>query len=97
MRYPFLFLLPLLMLPPNARGQLFDSEVYHVNPYIDGAITLATAATSYWGMVTVDKKPPLDSNDIARLDANDINPFDRSATKQDPNYMHTAWKISADF
>jgi membrane-associated phospholipid phosphatase len=94
MRYRILLFVALFMLPPDARGQLFDSEVYNVNPYIDGAITAAAAATSYWGMVIVDHKVPLDSNDIARLNAKDINPFDRSATRQDPNYMHKAWKIS---
>lgn len=94
MRYLILLLFHLLILSPNARGQLFESGVYRVNPYIDGAITAAAAATSYWGMVIVDKKVPLDSNDIARLDANDINRFDRSATRQDPNHMHQAWKIS---
>ena len=94
MRYQILLLLHLMLLLPDARSQLFESEVYNVNPYIDGAITAAAAATSYWGMVIVDRKVPLDSNDIARLNANDINRFDRSATQQDPNYMHKAWKIS---
>jgi membrane-associated phospholipid phosphatase len=94
MKHAFFPLLCILVLSPGTHGQLFESEVYNVNPYIDGAITAAAAATSYWGMVIVDKKVPLDSNDIARLNANEINRFDRSATQQDPNYMHTAWKIS---
>jgi len=87
----FLFILVLI---PNTRGQLFQSDVYNVNPYIDGAITLGAAATSYWGMAIVDKKAPLDSTEIAGLDANDINRFDRSATEQDADYIYTAWKIS---
>lgn len=87
----FLFILVII---PGSRGQLFESDIYNVNPYIDGAITAAAAATTYWGMVIVDRKPPLDSAQISRLDPNDINPFDRSATRQDASYMHQAWKIS---
>lgn len=88
---PLLFL---LVVTPNTPGQLFESDVYHVNPYIDGAITLAGAATNYWGMVVLDRKAPLDSAEIASLDANHINRFDRSATRQDADYIYTAWKIS---
>lgn len=84
----------ILVITPDSRGQLFDSDVYNVNPYIDGGITLAGAATNYWGMVVLDRKVPLDSSQIASLNANDINCFDRSATKQDADYMYTAWKIS---
>ncbi len=73
---------------------MFDSDVYNVNPYIDGAITVGAAATNYWGMVVLDRKAPLDSAEIANVDANDINRFDRSATEQDPDFMHQAWKIS---
>jgi len=88
---PFLFILVFI---PDTRGQLFQSDVYNVNPYIDGAITVGAAVTNYWGMVVLDRKPPLDSTEIANLDANDINSFDRSATEQDADYMHQAWKIS---
>ena len=88
---PFLFILVFL---PNTRGQLFESEVYNVNPYIDGAITVGAIATNYWGLVVLDRKTPLDSAEIASLDANNINSFDRSATEQDADYMYTAWNIS---
>ncbi len=94
MRHAITSLLLILFLIPPSHGQLFDSEVYHVNPYTDGAITAAAAATNYWGMVILDRKPPLDSAEIASLDANNINCFDRSATRQDADYMFTAWKIS---
>ena len=89
-----LSLFTFLSIIPIAQGQLFDSDVYNVNPYIDGAITVAGVATNYWGMVVVDRKAPLDSAEIASLDANDINSFDRSATEQNADYIHTAWKIS---
>ena len=87
----FLFI---LVISPNTRGQLFQSDVYNVNPYIDGAITVGAALTNHWGMVIVDRKAPLDSAEIASLDANDINRFDRSATEQDADYMYRAWDIS---
>ena len=91
------FILPLLtilFLFPNAEGQLFESDIYNVNPYIDGAITLGAFVTNYWGLRVVDRKAPLDSAEIAALDANDINAFDRSATEQDASYMYQAWDIS---
>lgn len=88
---PFLFF---LVITPSTWGQLFESDVYNVNPYIDGAITVGAAVTNYWGMAIVDRKAPLDSAEIASLDANDINRFDRSATEQDADYMYRAWDIS---
>lgn len=94
MKQTIIPLLSVLLLVPGTHGQLFDSDIYHVNPYKDGAITVAAAAANYWGMAIVDRKPLLDSAEIAGLDANDINSFDRSATRQDADYMHTAWKIS---
>ncbi|MCK4854738.1 MAG: phosphatase PAP2 family protein [Bacteroidales bacterium] len=94
MKHTILPLLAILVFCPDARGQLFDSEVYNVNPYVDGAITVGAFVTNYWGLRVVDRKSPLDSMEIASLDANDINAFDRSATQQDASYMHQAWKIS---
>lgn len=78
----------------EAQGQLFESDIYNVNPWIDGSITLAGAALNYWGLDITDKKPPLDSLEISQLDANDINAFDRSATWQDASYIYQARDIS---
>jgi len=75
-------------------GQFFDSDVYKVNPWIDGAITLAATGTNALGMRMVDRKNPLDSTEISLLDVNDINAFDRSATQQDASYIYRAWEIS---
>lgn len=83
-----------ILISLSANGQLFDSDVYKVNPWVDGAITLAATGTNFFGMRIVDQKAPLDSTDIMRLDANDINAFDRSATRQDASDMYQAWKIS---
>lgn len=89
-----LILSALLLTSICAMGQLFHSDVYKVNPLIDGAITLAATATNYYGMKIVDMKSPLDSTEISLLDVNDINAFDRSATRQDASYMRQAWKLS---
>jgi len=78
----------------STNAQLFDSDVYKVNPWVDGAITLAATGTNYLGMRMVDRKEPLDSIDIMLLDANDINAFDRSATRQDASYIRKAWQLS---
>jgi membrane-associated phospholipid phosphatase len=94
MRLTFLFLLAILLLPSKAGGQLFESDVYNVNPYIDGAITAAAFGMNYWGLMIVDRKGRLDSTQINRLDPMDINAFDRSATRQDASYMKQAWKVS---
>jgi membrane-associated phospholipid phosphatase len=89
-----LILLALFLTSICSWGQLFESDVYKVNPLIDGSITLAATATNYYGMKMVDRKSPLDSTDISLLDANDINAFDRSATQQDASYIHRAWELS---
>ena len=69
-------------------------DVYNINYYIDGPVTAALIATNYWGLKIVDKKDPLDSLTIIGLDANDINRFDRSATRQDADYAPKARRIS---
>jgi len=78
----------------SVMGQLFDSDVYRVNPWVDGALTLVATGTNAIGMKLVDKKIPLDSAEISMLDVRDINAFDRSATRQDASFIHQAWKIS---
>jgi len=81
----------------NLVAQSQDSlkhSVYNVKYYIDGPVTAVLTATNYLGLRIVDKKPPLDSLTIISLDANDINRFDRSATRQDAAYAPTARKIS---
>jgi hypothetical protein len=80
----------MLLISMSVTGQLFDSDVYKVNPWIDGAITLAATGTNALGMRLVDQKDPLDSTEISLLDVNDINAFDRSATRQDASFIHQA-------
>jgi membrane-associated phospholipid phosphatase len=94
MKYKIIFTLTTLLLFVEAQGQLFDSDVYNVNPWIDGPVTLAAIGTNFWGLKITDQKPHLDSLEINQLDVNDINSFDRSATRQDPSYVEQALKIS---
>ena len=89
-----LSLLIILLFFSNTKGQLFESEVYNVDPLVDGVITLAAFGMSQWGLTIADKKPLLDSIEISQLDANDINAFDRSATEQDASKMYEAWDMS---
>ena len=88
------FLLATAFLLSDSSGQLFDSDVYKINPWVDGAITVGAFATNYWGLRVVDRKKPLDSLEIYSLDPNDINAFDRSATRQDASKMTDAWALS---
>ncbi len=94
MNYKIIFTLTALLLFVEAQGQLFESDVYNVNPWGDGAITLAGAFLNYWGLDITDQKAPLDSLEINQLDAMDINAFDRSATRQDASYIYKARDIS---
>jgi membrane-associated phospholipid phosphatase len=92
---PFITLLLLpLLLSPTLKGQLFESEVYNVNPWIDGAITVGSFVMNSWGIAIADRKSPLDSMEISMLDANNINAFDRPATRQDASKMYQAWDRS---
>ena len=69
-------------------------KVYNVNFYIDIPVTAVATATNFWGLSIVNSKPQLDSLTIIGLDANNINSFDRSATRQDAVFAPTARTIS---
>ena len=94
MRIKILPLLALLLVFPNSKGQLFESDVYKVNPWVDGAITTGAFLTNWLGLEIVDKKTPIDSMDLARLDPMNVNAFDRSALYLDPSKMYQARDLS---
>lgn len=94
MKQTILSLLVVLIVIPDVDGQLFESDVYDCNPWVNGVITLGAAVTNYYGLRVVDRKSPLDSLDISKLDRNDINAFDRSATWQNASKIHQAQNIS---
>jgi membrane-associated phospholipid phosphatase len=71
-----------------------DQKVYNVRAVVDIPITVGAFALNYFGNNILREKTPLDSVTIANLDPNNINSFDRCATRQDANYAHTADKIS---
>lgn len=87
----------LVSLSLNAWPQQADSldqQVYHVRAAVDIPITMAAFGTNYWGLRILERKTPLDSMTIVRLDAMDINAIDRCATQQDADHAPTAGKIS---
>ena len=95
MKYNILLLiLALFISRSSVDGQLFDSEVYKVKWYVDIPITAVAFTTNYIGLQIVDRKDPIDSLTIVNLDPNDINRFDRSATRQDADFIETAWDRS---
>ena len=69
-------------------------KVYPLNYKVDIPLTFASTATALWGLSIVRSKSPLDSLEIVGLDANDINRFDRSATRQDAGFAPTARTLS---
>jgi membrane-associated phospholipid phosphatase len=96
MRNSTVFLL-LFTLTLNAWPQQSDSldqKVYNVRAVVDVPITVGAFALNYVGNRILQQKTPLDSSTIANLNPDNINSFDRFATRQDPDYVHTADKIS---
>ena len=71
-----------------------DQKVYNVRAVVDIPITVGALVLNYTGNKILRQKEPLDSATIISLDANDINSFDRCATRQDADYASTADKIS---
>jgi len=91
-------LFSLLLLSVNylhaGKPDSLKNQVYKINLWVDIPVTLGTFATNYWGLLVVDNKSRLDSTTILSLDANDVNRFDRSATRQNADFAPTALKLS---
>ena len=93
----YFILIILILCPLNAWSQPADSlikKVYNVRAVVDIPITVGAFALNYAGLRVLQQKTPLDSAAIANLDPNDVNAFDRCATKQDAATAETAVKIS---
>ena len=75
-------------------GDSLNHKVYKINLRFDIPFTAVATGTGLWGFATVNGKPPLDSLTIIALDANDINKFDRAATRQDAEFAPTARRLS---
>ena len=92
-----IFSICLFSLASNLFAEQRDSvkhKVYHVKYHIDIPVTVVAAATNFWGLSIVSSKPALDSLTIIGLDANNINRFDRSATRKNADFAPTARTIS---
>jgi len=90
----FIFLF-LIVCSVFAVGQdSLKNRVYKVNPFIDIPVAAVAAATNYWGLRIVDRKPDLDSLTIINLDPSSVNRFDRSAIWQDVDFAPKARKLS---
>ena len=88
-----------LILPYLAFGQkdsTLKQEVYHVNPKYEltGSIALMTA--SYFGFRELDRISDFTADDIAKLNINNINGFDRPVASYNPDKFHDA-QVRSDF
>jgi len=90
----FLLLFTLSLNAWPQQSDSLDQKVYNVRAVVDIPITVGAFALNYFGNNILRQKTPLDSVTIANLDPNNINSFDRCATRQDASYTETADKIS---
>ena len=70
------------------------SKVYTIYPWIDLPVIAVGAITNPIGLKYVRNKTPLDSSEVVNLGPDDVNWFDRCATRQDMNFKPTAEEIS---
>jgi membrane-associated phospholipid phosphatase len=63
----------------NGYGQ--NESPYKLKLWVDMPVTIAGAGLSYAGLRVLRNKPHLDSAKVASLDRNQINKFDRGATR----------------
>ncbi|MBE9510481.1 MAG: phosphatase PAP2 family protein [Bacteroidetes bacterium] len=79
----------------NAQQQdSIKNEIYKLNMWADLPVTLGGSFTSYLGLKGISQKPLLDSLTVAQLDLSNINWFDRSAVRQNPDHFQKAHSIS---
>lgn len=69
-------------------------SVYRVRWGVDIPITAVAFGTNFLGLQLVNEKPEFTLEEIAALDPNDVNSFDRGATRQDPDFADQAQVIS---
>jgi len=84
----------MLLIPIDAQEQNSTYKVYNIKPWIDVSITIVGGITNYYGLQVIHDKPKFESATVVNLDPKDVNWFDRSATKQDPDFAETAHIIS---
>ena len=69
-------------------------SVYAFNYWIDVPVTLGTHAFNLWGQQYLFDLPTLTEKDYGHLTPEDVNPFDRIATRQDPAFADRAHELS---
>lgn len=69
-------------------------SVYRVRPWIDVPIIVGGLISNYYGVRILKSKDGLDSGEVYQLTPEDINKFDRGATRQDPAFAEKAMKLS---
>jgi len=84
-------------MPDNVAAQRKQSDstsVYSVNRKIEIPVSAGLLVANYYGFSYLETKPGLSYTEVQNLDVNDIFPFDRIATKQDPSYRVRAQELS---
>ncbi|MEL6256240.1 MAG: phosphatase PAP2 family protein [Bacteroidota bacterium] len=76
-------------------GQRFGtSEVYRIRPWIDGGITVFAGIGNFSGLNIVKNKPRFTEEEIATWGPEDVNWFDRAATRLDPEIAANGQNLS---
>ncbi|MBX9851238.1 MAG: phosphatase PAP2 family protein [Cytophagaceae bacterium] len=88
MKSGFLYILLLISLPTYAQQDSLAGKkpsVYKkINPWVTYPIIVGGFVTNYFGVRFLKSKPGLDSATAVNLSPQDVNAFDRGASKQDP-------------
>jgi hypothetical protein len=86
-----IYLIPIsLLFSFNLFGQ---ESPYKIYPLIDVPVAVAGIGTGLWGFSELKNKSPLDSAYVASLSPNDVNAFDRGATRTN---RHSSLKTDGD-
>ena len=88
------FLLIMLFIPLLAQGQEEQKPLYHFNPWWEVPFTISGFVFNFFGQQALVDKPRLVPADYQGLSPKDVGWFDRSATRQDPDFADEAQVLS---
>lgn len=71
-------------------GDSAMTRVYYFKPWLDGTATGIGFITNYVGLKIIKSKNLLDSATVMQFGPEDVNPFDRPAVFQDPDFSDEA-------
>lgn len=86
--------LTILFIPLLALGQEEQKPLYHFNPWWEVPFTISGFVFNFVGQKALVDKPRLVPADYQGLSPNDVGWFDRSATRQDPDFAVRASELS---